>query len=62
MVCPWEGCGKAVGGSYYMKRHMRTHTGEKPFKCSFCEYAFSDRSSWKRHLKNQHHDADDVND
>ncbi|XP_034108223.1 zinc finger protein 891-like [Drosophila sulfurigaster albostrigata] len=47
--CPH--CEKSFNGNWWLQRHLRTHTGERPYKCSHCEKAFKDSWSLRRHLR-----------
>ncbi|XP_068609451.1 zinc finger and BTB domain-containing protein 7C [Brachionichthys hirsutus] len=44
-------CSKIIQGAGKLPRHMRTHTGEKPYMCTICEVRFTRQDKLKIHMR-----------
>lgn len=52
--CPY--CKQKMTSRGSLVRHIRSHTGERPYKCNYCAYAALQKSDLDRHTRNRHRD------
>ena len=52
-VCPY--CGRATfRDTSDLRRHIRTHTGERPYRCTICPYSATRKEHLSAHLRRKH--------
>ncbi|XP_035659002.1 transcription factor HIVEP3-like [Branchiostoma floridae] len=52
-VCPY--CGRGCAKPSVLKKHIRSHTGERPYPCVPCGFAFKTKSNLYKHRKSHAH-------
>lgn len=50
-VCPLFSCGRMFKRMEHLKRHLRTHTLERPYQCQRCKKHFSRSDNLNQHLR-----------
>ena len=51
-ACPY--CSKLMNEKWLMARHIKIHTGEKPYACKYCSYRCIQLGQFKRHVEKKH--------
>lgn len=52
--CVCHVCNKGFYDNHQLSSHMRTHSGEKPFKCQECDKAYVQKADLRHHFQSIH--------
>ncbi|XP_043551262.1 transcription factor HIVEP2a [Chiloscyllium plagiosum] len=52
-ICQY--CGRACAKPSVLKKHIRSHTGERPYPCAPCGFSFKTKSNLYKHRKSHAH-------
>lgn len=55
-----EYCNKMFGRQQHLKRHILTHTGERPYPCNLCDKRFRRSEHLKHHLVKHQQEANTI--
>lgn len=47
-------CKRILSNRNNLKMHYRVHTGERPFKCTYCNYSATKGFNLRSHIKRKH--------
>eukprot|EP00090_Calanus_glacialis_P046003 TRINITY_DN8821_c0_g1_i1.p1 TRINITY_DN8821_c0_g1~~TRINITY_DN8821_c0_g1_i1.p1 ORF type:complete len:1154 (-),score=219.81 TRINITY_DN8821_c0_g1_i1:142-3603(-) len=60
MSCPY--CARKFPWSSSLNRHILTHTGQKPYKCTECPLWFTTKSNCDRHILRKHGNNNNIDE